>query len=136
MGRTGLPAPEPVGSSRTRGQTRVPCTGGWILNPWTTRGSASSLSLKRTSLVLAFCTCEGNKTVVSLLKPLPWSLIALRRQVWSAFPGLRSPRLILSSLVPCPVQVPLPLPSLPAVRACLSFQLPGAVTFFLSRPLH
>ena len=35
--RTGLPAPQPVGSSQTRGQARVSCTDTWILNPWTTR---------------------------------------------------------------------------------------------------
>ena len=33
----GLTAPWHVGSSRTRAQTRVPCTGRWILNHCTTR---------------------------------------------------------------------------------------------------
>ena len=34
---TGLLAPWHVGSSWPRDQTRVPCTGRWILNHWTTR---------------------------------------------------------------------------------------------------
>ena len=35
--RTGLAAPWHVGSSQTRAQTRVPCTGRWILNHCATR---------------------------------------------------------------------------------------------------
>ena len=34
---SGLVAPQHVGSSRTRGQTRVPCIGRWILNHYATR---------------------------------------------------------------------------------------------------
>ena len=32
-----LAAPQYVGPSWTRDRTRVPCTGRWILNRWTTR---------------------------------------------------------------------------------------------------
>ena len=31
--RRGLPSPQPVGCSQTRGQARVSCTDTWILNP-------------------------------------------------------------------------------------------------------
>ena len=33
----GLAAPQHVGSSRTKGQTGVPCIARWVLNHWTTR---------------------------------------------------------------------------------------------------
>ena len=38
---TGLVAPQHVGSSGTRDQTRVPCIGRRILYPWTTREALS-----------------------------------------------------------------------------------------------
>ena len=49
--RTGLAAPQHVGSSRIRDQTHVPCTGWWILSHQTTR-EVPGLGLKdRISIV-------------------------------------------------------------------------------------
>ena len=45
----GLVALRHVGSSQTRGQTRVPCIGRWMLNPWTAREVFSLISYTRSA---------------------------------------------------------------------------------------
>ena len=45
--RTGLVAPQHVGSSRTKAQTHVPCIGRWILNHCATRGVPMPLFFKK-----------------------------------------------------------------------------------------
>ena len=57
LGRTGLVAPQHVGSSRTRAQTRVPCIGRRILNHCATREALPSSLLKSqtTTCNIFFC---------------------------------------------------------------------------------
>ena len=45
--RTGLVAPQHVGSSRTRARTRVPCIGRWILNHCATREALKWVSCRQ-----------------------------------------------------------------------------------------
>ena len=53
---TGLVAPRHVESSRTRDRTHVPCTGRWMLNPWTIREVLTAFLL-RIQMKMVYSVC-------------------------------------------------------------------------------
>ena len=99
MWRTGLVAPQHVGSSRTRAQTRAPCIGRWILNHCTTRevrcwGLCAWTSLNPQVSTTAESACKSTHLwlIPSLVVHQPWlNIRMILGALRSINPGFRWP---------------------------------------------